>query len=107
MLFSKELSCFEALRLFLFMVSCKFHVILYTVCTQDAFGRYQGKDSGGSNGDLLNMCQTELLRIGEGLFHYWISNTAGASGGQGMSETRFISDFPDIRVINLASTRLQ
>lgn len=68
MLFGKELSCFGALRLFLFMVSCKFHVILYTVCTQDAFVRYQGKDSRGSNGDLLNMCQTELLQIGEGPF---------------------------------------
>lgn len=68
MLFGKELSCFGALRLFLFMVSCKFHVILYTVCTQDSFVRYQGKDSRGSNGDLLNMCQTELLQIGEGPF---------------------------------------
>ena len=41
------------------------------------------------------------------LFHYWISNNAGANGGQGMSKTRFISDFPDIRAINLASRRLQ
>ena len=32
---------------------------------------------------------------------------AGANGGQGMSETRFISDFPDNRAINLASRQLQ
>ena len=50
------------------MVSSKFHVILYTMCIPDAFGRYQGKDSRGTNGDLLNMCQTKLLQRGKGPF---------------------------------------
>lgn len=38
------------------------------MCIPDAFGRYQGKDSRGTNGDLLNMCQTKLLQRGKGPF---------------------------------------
>lgn len=46
----------------------RFPVIVYAMYTQDAFGRYQGKDCQGSNGDLVNMCQMELLLIGKGPF---------------------------------------